>query len=175
MKVGVYFQMLKYLTTIKFKSRVIKWKQNQKGSAFPLQPYALEHLGKAFVASSSFKHMCGLKQISMAVTPRRGTRWPSRGWPPSAGWLGQTQTPALPPAATADNGQPEHSPWLWRPVVRAALGISGDNPSSLWRREEGKGRGWRLCDFLTPEYTFFFFSFTRLQQIFLFLFQEQEI
>lgn len=151
MTVGVCFQMLIYLTTIKIKSWVIKWKQNQKGSVFPLHPYALEHSERAFVASSSFKHICGLKHISVAV---------SRGWGDSLTF------PRVPPGADWGRPKPLPSPschrWQWAALgsgvlaVRVALGISNDNPSSLWWREEGKRKIWRLCDCLIPEYTFFF-------------------
>lgn len=78
--------------------------------------------------------------------------------------LGQTQTSALLPAATADNGQRSTA---FGCGGQSAIRDQQDNPSSLWRREEGKGRGWGLCDFLIPEYTLF--SFTGPQQVFLFL------
>lgn len=50
---------------------------------------------------------------------------------------------------------------------RVALGISGHNPLSLWRKEEGRGRGWGLCNFLIPGYNIFSPSETATDTFFL--------
>lgn len=170
MKLGVCFQILIYLTTIKFKSSVIKWKQDQKSSVFPPQPHPLEHLelllqvppSNTFVGFEGNFYGRDAEARDTLTFPRVT---------PSAAWgrpkpLPFSQLPEL------TMGSPSTALGSGVQVVRVALGISTANPSSLWRWEEGKGRTWRLWDFLIPEYTFLFvcFSVMRLQQIFLFLF-----
>lgn len=50
--------------------------------------------------------------------------------------------------------------------LRVALGINGDNPSSVWRKEEGRWRGCGLCDFLIPGYNIFSLSETAAETFF---------
>jgi len=64
----------------------------------------------------------------------------------SAGWLGQTQTTAFPSAATANNRQQEHSPWLWCPGSQLASPFfqAAVAAASL------ASRAWSLCNSAKP-------------------------
>lgn len=181
MKIWVLFQMLMYLAVIMFKIWVIKWKESWEGGMFCLQPYAFEHLEKVFVTSFFFNNVCRLKQIPLAGNSGRAhSDLSSSPFPqgrfPECRLVGQTQTPAA-----AKDRHPKHLPGVWQlggvshqptspgsggcspPKTggpRATSGISGDNSSSLQRKEGCRGRGWGFCDYHTRIQYFFSLSET---------------